>query len=379
MCKKILLIILLLAGTHIGLYAERQEQKVVNINLAEAIQKDAKDINLSEIASDIDYIGLETTDDALCGNSYDIRFFEEGIIMGTNRQFFHFDPHGKFLNAIGSKGEGPEEYNIGLLYFLDSPKKRLYAQDFQEVICYSFDGEFIKRISTPNLNMGDAAIFGNGLIIYSNDTYFSNKNAPYQLFIINEAGKQKKAIKGHIEKGKRYGVILSSRDYIYTFDDETYFKPALENVIYKIDSSSMKKELVYKFECGTKDIDVSSNETELRNRNKSISIYQIHETPMHLFILYGLEKRICLGMYDKQKKSFSNVRIVDDLSGGIDFVPAGKCCSGYLQMVYFPSEFKKRKASNRFSLPEKRKQFEHVLQLDEEDNPVVVVVKLKGF
>ena len=46
--------------------------------------------------------------------------------------------------------------------------------------------------------------------------------------------------------------------------------------------------------------------------------------------------------------------------------------------VFSSNQFQ-RKASNRFSLPEKRKQFEHVLQLDEEDNPVVVVVKLKGF
>lgn len=42
---------------------------------------------------------------------------------------------------------------------------------------------------------------------------------------------------------------------------QLYFKPALENVIYKM-VSPKKRQLAYKFDCSGKDIDVSVNEAD---------------------------------------------------------------------------------------------------------------------
>lgn len=368
----ILACVLLLCSSFLSVSSDEK----IDIDLSKTINENPTVVKLSEIAADILYIPLETKDEFVCGDSYDIRYVNNEIIVGTNRKFYHLDMAGNYLNTIGTRGEGPEEYNVGLLYFLDPYKKYLYVQDFHELTCYTFDGKFVKKVKTPNLNMGEAERFGENYIIYSNDTYFANKNEPNQLFIIDELGKVTKKIKGYIEEGKRYGTILSSRDIVYTFNGFVNFKPALENVIYRIDDS-MKKKIVYKFKCGLKDIDISKNEIDVRNRNRSISIYQVHETQKYLFLLYGLEKRICCGMYDKQKKTFKNVRIVDDLSGGIDFVPAGRCYGGFLQMAYFPSVFKERKSYGSSSLSHRRKEFEHILSLDDEDNPVLVVVRLK--
>ena len=39
---------------------------------------------------------------------------------------FHFDKNGKFLNKIGSKGQGPEEYLQDLFAFGDWKNKLLY-------------------------------------------------------------------------------------------------------------------------------------------------------------------------------------------------------------------------------------------------------------
>lgn len=40
-----------------------------------------------------------------------------------------------------------------------------------------------------------------------------------------------------MEPGKKYGVNLSTRDVMYRYGGDIYFKPALENLIYKIDAN----------------------------------------------------------------------------------------------------------------------------------------------
>jgi len=71
-------------------------QKPVVINLAKAISESPKEIMLNELASDIRYVPLETTDDCLMNNEfYIMQYTGEDIITSG---IFHFDKNGKFLN-----------------------------------------------------------------------------------------------------------------------------------------------------------------------------------------------------------------------------------------------------------------------------------------
>jgi hypothetical protein len=55
--------------------------------------------------------------------------------------------------------------------------------------------------------------------------------------------------------------------------------------------------------------------------------------------------------------------IKDDLSGGMDIVPAGKCDSGYLMMVYFPQIIKKAKRYPQASLQDRRKMVDEIISI----------------
>ena len=356
-------------------------QKNKTIDLYEAIAKPEKVILLSDIASDIRYIPLETTSDALIGGGYDISFSEDAIIASSsaNTSFYHFDKEGKYKNKIGQKGQGPGEYNLGLFYFLDFNKRHFYTHDWNATYCYTYEGEFVQKIETPNLNMGVAEMLGNDKIIYSNDLYYGKNIEPYQLYIITSTGKPVYKFKGQIEEGKKYGLNLTTRDYMYIFNGDTYFKPALENKVYKISPTTPKKKsLAWDFYTKNKDIDVSRNELNPRNRMKSISIFRLKETHNHLFVLYGLEDKTYVGMYDKSNNNFQNIRIVDDLSGGIDFIPSGKSPDGFLINAYFPKALKENKKYKTGKLPNRVNDLKKLLQeIDEEDNPVLIVVTLK--
>lgn len=353
-------------------------QKPVVINLAKAISESPKEIMLNELASDIRYVPLETTDDCLMNNEfYIMQYTGEDIITSG---IFHFDKNGKFLNKIGSKGQGPEEYLQGLFAFGDWKNKLLYVQNWTTLTCYGFDGTFVRSIPTPQLNMGAAGLFDENHILYSNDIYYADKANPIQLYMVDsQNGKTVSKWRGHLEENKKYGMILTSRDFMYNYDNSLFYKPALENVIFKI-LSPKKRQLVYKFDCSGKDIYVSADEVDPKKRFQFLSVYWAKETAQYLFVNYGMKNISRLGIYDKEKKTFTNVTIKDNLAGGYDIHPAWTSDDNHLLMVYYAGGLLQDK-EKRYStdlLPERKKELDELLKnIKEDDNPVVILVTLK--
>ena len=353
-------------------------QKPVVINLAKAISESPKEIMLNELASDIRYVPLETTDDCLMNNEfYIMQYTGEDIITSG---IFHFDKNGKFLNKIGSKGQGPEEYLQDLFAFGDWKNKLLYVQNWTTLTCYGFDGTFVRSIPTPQLNMGTAGLFDENHILYSNDIYYADKANPIQLYMVDsQNGKTVSKWRGHLEENKKYGMILTSRDFMYNYDNSLFYKPALENVIFKI-LSPKKRQLVYKFDCSGKDIDVSADEVDPKKRFQFLSVYWAKETAQYLFVNYGMKNISRLGIYDKEKKTFTNVTIKDNLAGGYDIHPAWTSDDNHLLMVYYAGGLLQDK-EKRYStglLPERKKELDELLKnIKEDDNPVVILVTLK--
>ena len=353
-------------------------QKPVVINLAKAISESPKEIMLNELASDIRYVPLETTDDCLMNNEfYIMQYAGEDIITSG---IFHFDKNGKFLNKIGSKGQGPEEYLQDLFAFGDWKNKLLYVQNWTTLTCYGFDGTFVRSIPTPQLNMGAAGLFDENHILYSNDIYYADKANPIQLYMVDsQNGKTVSKWRGHLEENKKYGMILTSRDFMYNYDNSLFYKPALENVIFKI-LSPKKRQLVYKFDCSGKDIDVSADEVDPKKRFQFLSVYWAKETAQYLFVNYGMKNISRLGIYDKEKKTFTNVTIKDNLAGGYDIHPAWTSDDNHLLMVYYAGGLLQDK-EKRYStglLPERKKELDELLKnIKEDDNPVVILVTLK--
>lgn len=353
-------------------------QKPVVINLAKAISESPKEIMLNELASDIRYVPLETTDDCLMNNEfYIMQYTGEDIITSG---IFHFDKNGKFLNKIGSKGQGPEEYLQGLFAFGDWKNKLLYVQNWTTLTCYGFDGTFVRSVPTPQLNMGAAGLFDENHILYSNDIYYADKANPIQLYMVDsQNGKTVSKWRGHLEENKKYGMILTSRDFMYNYDNSLFYKPALENVIFKI-LSPKKRQLVYKFDCSGKDIDVSADEVDPKKRFQFLSVYWAKETAQYLFVNYGMKNISRLGIYDKEKKTFTNVTIKDNLAGGYDIHPAWTSDDNHLLMVYYAGGLLQDKEKRYLTglLPERKKELDELLKnIKEDDNPVVILVTLK--
>ena len=108
---------------------------------------------LSEIAEEITAIELEMTDESLINTDFIGRIIisEDNIIVLSGVLGFSkilvFNTYGKYLRSIGSKGQGPGEYNTIRSVALDDKNKRLFIATYNpnKILCYNLDGKFLNE------------------------------------------------------------------------------------------------------------------------------------------------------------------------------------------------------------------------------------------
>ena len=79
----------------------------------ETLLKKKETIGLSQIASNIEYIQLETKDDCLMWGGVKRYLFTDDFIFISNKDhILKFSREGKFIRKIGSPGRGPGEIDL---------------------------------------------------------------------------------------------------------------------------------------------------------------------------------------------------------------------------------------------------------------------------
>jgi hypothetical protein len=71
--------------------------------------KDSVELDISQIASDLKLVRLETNDSCVLGNLYQMIISDGYIFLGMERSYFLFKDNGEFLGIPVERGRGPEE------------------------------------------------------------------------------------------------------------------------------------------------------------------------------------------------------------------------------------------------------------------------------
>lgn len=126
---------------------------VVNSLEIENNISDSVQLELSDIADNLQIVRLETLESVVMGGIYSMVLWENYIVIGTERDYYLFDRKGKYIRRLLKTGRGPEEFitpqfsqviRNGVLYFSDAQKNKKYI--------YSIDLKTGKldRILRPN-------------------------------------------------------------------------------------------------------------------------------------------------------------------------------------------------------------------------------------
>ena len=147
-------ILLLLNIALLGCSSNKKQEPISKsgvpvINLSEDVST-VPSLLLSEAAEKLEIVPLEMTDESVLSDITEMQVTDHNIWIDHGREFYiyRFSRTGKFLNRIGSIGQGPGEYVNYLTFLVDEDKKEVYIFSTNNgVLVYDFEGGFKKQIS----------------------------------------------------------------------------------------------------------------------------------------------------------------------------------------------------------------------------------------
>lgn len=139
--------------------------------------QDKKEIKLSEVASAIKYIPLETTAESLLEQDIlDVTIAGGYLFVCDYKKLFQFTLEGKFVRQIGRAGQGPGEYTESILGVTYNERlKEIYLSDPRQLKLhvYSFDGKFLHDINMEGREY--VRLQNDGCFMPYNDSFTVNK------------------------------------------------------------------------------------------------------------------------------------------------------------------------------------------------------------
>lgn len=347
------------------------------------------------IADDIRYIPLDNS--LIVGPPITIEINEKGFFLSTKEGILHFDPKGNFIRTIAKKGRGPNEYIYGHFFTVNAKNDRIYIADQGKIKTYTLEGNFIRDISTQNYISGmasDIDLFHSTLFVAD---YGTNGKYEYNWIVLDTLGN----LISQKPSSERPSMLMFQGN-IYQFDNKIYYSDCLNDTIFSL-SSDLKYKAAYLFAEG--DFRMTSNIVikSISQLTNLFSYLNMFETKHYFVIAYTYKaKRSVLFINRKTKEMFQGYReektgplkskasIFNDIDGGLSSEPEQFNYYYYVEnneefivTRIEPYKLKLHVASEAFKnstpkYPENKKELEQLANsLDENDNPVLMLVKLK--
>lgn len=381
-------------------HLEAQQNQVYNINLS-GKEKKAEKVNISTIASDIDYIALETNTNSYITRIYKIIKTEKNLLIldDTNmkrERLMVFDLDGSFMTLINEVGQGPGEY-IGIQDFAFDPKNQLITildASQKKLLQFSLSGEFIRELKL-DFRPFKICFIEPGYFILTIPLRFIEPEQDgklYNTILCDLDLKVKKRIPSPIEYLENPNSPFVNTGGLGVYNHQLRLKQPFTDKIYTLD-----KELQYRLYCNFSmgkykmPESVSSSIESSRKRSENYkSISGNVESRDYYFIKYRYKRipytymyRKSDGMMTSLSSKWGNNGFINDFDGSMDFWP--KLSTGPDEIIAFYNAidvidyFDKNNVKKfKSKFPKQQNKFLDLMnKIDEESNPVIQLITLK--
>lgn len=393
------------------------------INVADAVGSGSI-LKLSDYASDIQYIPLETNEKSILGNIRDIAYEGGKIyVLDNNNVIKIFENSGKYLSTIDRSGRGPQEYNRISSFKPAAQDKGVYVLDNSgDLFLYDHDGLFIEKRSFPKKEgmRFSSFVFIDSCILTATHSMgvgmnaISVGNVDYDVFLFNnsldtiavKSFSQAGGIKTTMSGGQIASIeIFIKYIYLSEYGNQTSFLSHNLDTIFTVNKEGIFKDaylLNYgKYRSSDQEPDASKPEAE----RESIEINPpFFETDKYLYLTFnfganapekheyetkGMNENFAPrtdvnvnAIFDKKSGKLMLLNrpapdkrgFVEDIKGGLPFWPSYMSSKG--ELIAYSNALNLINAvesdSNSSSFIK-----ELSAKLKEDDNPVVAVVKQK--
>ena len=361
------------------------------------------ELKLSDIAKQITYIPLETKDNCLIGNRYDVYLSKEFIFVNSGGIIFQFTSKGKFIRQVNVNGQGPGE---GSAYSMtiDEDSQMIYIRllNSRGILVFNTEGKYIRTITEPFRKgpYGSTIIsFYKGHLLFP----FTNDDGqnPYKYAIVDTKGEVIHSEVNYEKVFVKMNIMILIMNKIPQFHFNNlscFFKQEYNDTIFRIkDDFRGVPEYILKLDKQLTREDVMksyatspprTNEISGKNEILGVAASDTYLDIYHTYRAYDKDnKKRFFSRYNKQTRQLLqnvNLQIVNDWDGGMDV----KMEYGYQQGSVFcfpiqPFEMKEVLTNTHFSkaqakFPEQKEALKTLVNnLIEDDNPVLMLIHLK--
>ena len=262
-----------------------------------------KEICLQDVA-EVSYVALDSQDDLLFNGSVK-SVSDKGIVIydASNQRLLFFDNQGKFLNPVGRKGQGPEEYPMMFTVFVDWDNNEIVVFCSQsQIVVYSLDGTFKRRVTfDSNVNPGDVYGWSDGQFVSYRKGVLDKDGQlePYRpiVFYSREAGKMEDSLS--YRKEHEFPVIVGKGSMEISY-------PSLVKLNGDVYVNDLSADTIYRLVSPTKALQ------PVITRTPSV----VDDGDGYFMDLYGITSRFYFFKFSSRQLSFDagNFRIIDDKS-----------------------------------------------------------------
>jgi len=386
MSRKIFIVgVIVFLSLLFGISCSRNEtaRKLINCTSLEIDPHKAQNTNISEFASSISYIKLETNVNCLVSSISDFTVYDDRFYFIDYHQelVYCFNNEGKFVFKIDKKGKGPGEFINISSFAIDKENRQLliYDRSKMEVLYYNLEGTYQKsdRVKFQRAEMG---------IIDSKSYYFYNYDMPDPSFVLQRIERNStRLISEHIRQCRNTDYLRHTvfnhdnsrltfnygfNDTIFSINSDGSIDP-LFNIIFKGKSKLFEK---------LKNVDREDTESQKALRmNQEWSNIQYHRTSQnYLLAIYDSNSRISLILHSKKSGRVLNMSsVLNDIDG----VPLGFYPKYITDSVFYyivnPLEILNlvEDKTNMIS----SSAIKEILPIDDMSNPIIAIVHIDQF
>jgi hypothetical protein len=346
-----------------------------NNNLGNILKLDCntrQDIQLSEYIESIKIVKLETSDEVLLGTFIrNIQVFKDKLFIldFTTASVFIFTENGKFIHKIYSRGQGPGEYLA--LYDCYANNKGVYLLTYgvkgNAILYYDWDWKYVRTIVLEDCVPTSFVADGEYFWLYTEPGAGDINN---QVLVADSTGKIISRFLEHPEKTTEQN--WASSNTLLKYHSDIYFSPRYGNTVYKWDKNSGWKEFIT-VSAGDKTFNGNVNDLKtLYNPEFPYVIRRYYHIVGDWFIFdfYAEEDFPLFCFHNVKTKHTETGKIKVDLIPGFShFYPVFQSDNCLISVFL---------AGDIIHLCPELCDFDNSLKnLDEEDNPVLIVYKFK--
>ena len=344
-------------------------------------------IETSNIQSVFDFtnsklIQLETDSNLRLSDELKTKISDDNIFIfdyGHNK-LFRFSKEGQFINKIGQRGRGPEEYLAPGDFIIDKSKQmvEILGEPHTTVTRYTYDGQFVNKMQfkfpSQSFMKGD------------NETYYfyrgvNSASEPYRLTVTDTT----KILSNHLKDKGNPGIgHILEKDAFSSNSNSIFLMESLLPTIYDVSASEPRKRLTLDYGSKTIDEDATSEYSSVMEFFQKITsngfysikdiassdkklilkiIYQEKNNPLIFnYLFYSLD----------QNSSPHKIQCNEDKNNFLAYTNMHECFNNYILLTINPFDILNSDISDSFPL-----HFFNYKELDESDNPIILLMKLK--